>query len=88
VICGLLCTLAGWLTGLIAKRSIMKHVAVLAAVQLAIGIFVQSSVWDQMPLWYHVAFLSIVVPMHLVGGRMRLRQTEGRTSRAPVEAVA
>ncbi len=70
-ICAVLCVLAGWLCATIAKKSLMKHVFVLAFIQLAIGIFVQTSVWDLMPVWYHLTFLAIVVPMHLVGGRIR-----------------
>ena len=75
----LLSVLAGWLCATIAAHSLMKHVWVLALIQLGIGIFVQTSVWDQMPLWYHLIFLALVVPMHLVGGRIRA----GRTSAEP-----
>ena len=70
-ICAVLCLLAGWLCATIAKDSLMKHVVVLAFIQLAIGIFVQTSVWDLMPVWYHLTFLAIVFPMHLVGGWIR-----------------
>jgi hypothetical protein len=70
-ICAVLCVLAGWLCATIAKDSLMKHVFVLALIQLAIGILVQASAWDLMPVWYHLTFLALVVPMHLVGGRIR-----------------
>lgn len=70
-----LSVLAGWLCATIAEQALMKHVTVLALIQLAIGIFVQASAWDLMPVWYHVIFLSLVVPMHLVGGRIRLAGT-------------
>ncbi len=70
-ICAVFCVLAGWLCATIAKHSLMKHVFVLALIQLAIGISVQASGWDLMPVWYHLTFLAVVVPMHLVGGRIR-----------------
>ncbi len=66
----LLSVVAGWLGGKIAPRAIMKHVLILSIVQLVIGIAVQASVWDQMPLWYHLPFLALVMPMHLLGGRL------------------
>ena len=73
-ICTLLCVMAGWLCARIAGRSIMKHVLALALIQLAIGIAVQTSVWGLMPAWYHLSFLGLVVPMHLVGGKLRMAQ--------------
>ncbi len=64
---------AGWLCATLVKTAFMKHVTILAFIQLAIGIFVQSSVWELMPMWYHVIFLSLVVPMHLLGGKIRVQ---------------
>ena len=75
VISSLLSVFAGWLCATMATHSQMKHVWVLALIQLGIGILVQTGVWDQMPLWYHVIFLAVVVPMHLVGGRIRVGRT-------------
>lgn len=71
VISAVLSVLAGWLCATIANHSLMKHVTVLALIQLSIGIFVQAGVWELMPVWYHLIFLSLVVPMHLAGGRMK-----------------
>jgi len=66
----LLSVFAGWLGGKIAGKAIMKHVMILGMTQLLVGIGVQASVWDQMPLWYHLPSLALVVPMHLLGGRL------------------
>ena len=71
-ICAALCVLAGWLCATIAKGSLMRHVWVLALIELAIGISVQVSVWDLFPMWYHATFLAIVVPMHLFGGNLSI----------------
>ena len=49
----------------------MKHVWVLALIQLGIGIFVQSGVWDQMPLWYHLPFLALLLPANVYGAWLR-----------------
>ncbi len=74
VVSVILSVLAGYLCAAIARRAMMKHVTVLAIIQLLIGIVVQSGVWDLMPVWYHVSFLALVIPGHLVGGWMRAKK--------------
>ena len=64
----LLSLLAGHLCSRIAGRRPLTHATVLGLVQLAIGIGVQASVWSLMPLLYHLGFLALVVPGHVVGG--------------------
>ena len=71
---------AGFVAAWIARARPMRVVAVLAVLQLAIGVAVQASSWEAMPVWYHVPFLLMVVPAHLLGGWMK-------TGRAP-SAVA
>lgn len=66
----LLSLFAGWMCARIAPARKTRHVTVLAIVQLLIGIAVQSGVWNQMPVWYHLLFLALVVPAHLIGGRL------------------
>jgi hypothetical protein len=48
-------------------------VLVLALLLLAVGIAVQASAWAQQPLWYHLAFLVLLVPACLAGGRRPAR---------------
>lgn len=71
----LLSVMAGWVCAALARKAFMTHVVVLAALQLAIGIMVQASVWTLMPVWYHVTFLGLVIPMHLLGGRLNLARS-------------
>lgn len=63
--------LAGFLCATIARRVMMRHVMILAIIQLLIGIAVQAGVWDAMPIWYHLIFLALVIPGHVAGGAMR-----------------
>ncbi len=84
LLCTVLCILAGFLCAMIARSNPMKHVWILAAIQLAIGIMVQIGVWDQLPLWYHLLFLAQVMPMHLVGGK--LRNTKRQSTPTPQPA--
>jgi len=62
------CSLAGGrLTGTVAKRR--GPVWILALLLLATGIGVQASAWSALPLWYHLPFLALLVPVTLLGGR-------------------
>ncbi len=63
----LLSLLAGWTTGKISRA--MKPVWVLAGVQLMFGIIAEVSYWSLTPVWYHVVFLALIVPMTVLGGR-------------------
>jgi MFS family permease len=61
--------LAARLGGVDARRTLVA----LALVQLAIGSGVQASVWQLLPLWYHLIFLVAIVPATLAGGALVLR---------------
>lgn len=37
---------------------------------LAVGIAVQISVWDTIPIWWHLIFLAMLIPMCLAGARL------------------
>lgn len=66
-----LSVLAGWVAAGLAGERGRVAVLALALVNLAIGIGVEVSYWALMPAWYHVAFLALVVPATLYGGRLR-----------------
>jgi len=66
-----LSVIAGYLTAAIAGRRAILHAFVFGAVQLAIGVGVQAAVWQQMPLWYHLSFLALLIPASLLGGALR-----------------
>ncbi len=59
---------AGFMTARIAKDLAKKSVRILAGVQLSIGLFFMSTGWDLFPVWYHIIFLALVVPLTLYGG--------------------
>jgi len=40
-------------------------------VLLAVGIAVQASFWDALPVWWHLTFLASIVPFALLGARLR-----------------
>lgn len=67
-----LSVLAGFLAALVAGRGVaMKAVWILAFLQLALGIFFETSAWNLTPVWYHLVFLALIVPATVLGGRLK-----------------
>ncbi len=64
---------AGWLTARVASHSGLRHALGLGIIQLLVGTFVQLQYWDVMPLWYHLGFLALLLPGHVLGGWCRAR---------------
>ena len=61
---------AGYLTAWMAPCRKVRWGIALGLLQLAIGIFVQRQFWDQMPVWYHLGFLSLLVPGNVAGAML------------------
>lgn len=76
---------AGWVTAAVANRRRLAHAAVLGAIHLGVGVFVQVGVWDRAPVWYHLVFLALVVPAHLAGGKI---PSEAAGERRPAASIA
>jgi hypothetical protein len=62
--------LAGFLTALIAQENKISTI-ILGVLLLLFGILVQVSIWHYMPLWYHFLFLFFLIPMAVLGGKLR-----------------
>lgn len=60
--------LAGLLCGRIGRS--IGAVRVLGLALLGTGIAVQGSVWALMPVWYHLTFLLLLVPVTVLGGML------------------
>lgn len=68
------CSLAAGVTcSAVNGRRCGRAVPVLAGVLLLVGIGVQVPAWADFPVWYHLVFLVLLVPMTLVGGRLMSR---------------
>jgi len=71
LVLSVVCSLAaGASTAAIAKLKTRVSVLVMAVLLLLTGIGVQISVWSLMPVWYHLAFLALIVPVCMVGARL------------------
>lgn len=62
--------IAGFVTAAIAHENTLSTLG-LGVLLLAFGIFVQSVYWNYVPLWYHIPFLLLLIPMTFVGGKLR-----------------
>ena len=59
---------SGYATSRMAPTAKPGHVLWTGGVLLAIGTGVQGSVWSQMPVWYHLIFLGLLLPLNVLGG--------------------
>jgi hypothetical protein len=64
---------SGFVAALISKEH-SKAPLFSGILLLIVGIFVQLGVWDKIPLWYHLTFWVLLVPMTVLGGRLRSRK--------------
>ena len=72
LVLSVVCSAAGaWVAARVAGARAAGAALALGVALLATGVAVQASVWGDMPLWYHVAFLALLVPVCLVVGRPR-----------------
>jgi hypothetical protein len=58
---------AGYVTGTLAKTSVVHHGLVLGILQVVLGIGFQAQSWRLMPLWYHLTFLTLLLPGNVYG---------------------
>ncbi len=62
--------ISGYVAALVAKEN-TKSPLVLGVLLLIVGIFVQIGVWDKIPLWYHLTFWILLIPMTILGGKLK-----------------
>lgn len=67
VVCSLA---AGFAVGQLDKSRARRSAIITGSLLLLTGIGVQASVWAMMPVWYHLAFLVLIVPVVVTGCRM------------------
>jgi hypothetical protein len=62
--------IAGLITALVAAEN-LKSTLLLGVLLLAFGVFIQSVYWNYIPLWYHVPFLLMLIPLSVFGGKLK-----------------
>ncbi|HYP49957.1 MAG TPA: hypothetical protein VEQ34_03380 [Pyrinomonadaceae bacterium] len=63
--------ISGYIAALIAKKNQIQTALVLGVLLLAFGIFIQAQFWNVIPLWYHLIFLALLIPMTWLGAKLR-----------------
>ncbi|HEX8637719.1 MAG TPA: hypothetical protein VF692_06640 [Pyrinomonadaceae bacterium] len=61
---------SGYIAATIARENAKSTVG-LGVLLFAFGIFIQSIFWNYVPLWYHVPFLSLLIPATILGGKLK-----------------
>lgn len=62
--------ISGYVAVLISNEN-RRTTMVLGVLLLIVGIAVQASVWSLLPIWYHLIFLALLIPMTIVGGKLK-----------------
>lgn len=62
--------ISGFVCALIAREN-TKSTVILSILLLLFGIFVQVMHWNYMALWYHILFLLLLIPMTILGGKLK-----------------
>lgn len=60
---------AGWLAAAVARDG-KSTPLILGIVFLIVGLIVQISAWSVLPIWYHLVFLILLIPMTVLGGKL------------------
>jgi len=67
----LISSLAAGFVAVLISREHFKTTLILGGLLLLVGIFFQAMAWNNLPLWYHLLFLISLIPMTILGGRLR-----------------
>ena len=65
------CSIISGFTAALIARENTKAPLILGILLLITGIFVQMSVWEKIPLWYHLTFWVLLIPMTVLGGKLK-----------------
>lgn len=62
--------ISGYLAALVAAEN-RRAPLILGILLLLFGIMVQAYAWKYIPVWYHLLFLVLLIPVTMIGGRLR-----------------
>jgi hypothetical protein len=65
--------LAGSVARLVSRTRQMTPELILGVLLLIAGVGIETGYWELLPLWYHAAFLVLLLPATLLGGRLGQR---------------
>lgn len=62
--------IGGYIAALVAGES-GRSTFWLGLVLLLFGVMVEAVAWNYLPVWYHLVFLALLIPMTVIGGKLR-----------------
>lgn len=66
----ILTVISGFVTAWIAKENFKSSIA-LGILLSAVGILVSALLWNNAPLWYHLGILLPLIPLAILGGKLK-----------------
>ena len=61
---------AGYIAAWVAREN-RRTPLILGILLLLFGIMVQAVAWRYLPIWYHISFLLLLIPVTIAGGKLR-----------------
>lgn len=65
--------MSGFLAAMIAGEN-RRSTLVLGVLLLLFGLMVEIMAWNYLPVWYHIIFLALLIPMTMLGGWLKTSQ--------------
>jgi len=62
--------MSGYLAAFIARGNRNAPLG-LGILLLLFGAMVQAMAWNYIPIWYHIVFLALLIPVSILGGRLK-----------------
>lgn len=62
--------MSGFLAAIIANEN-RRSTLILGIILFLFGAGVEAVAWNYLPIWYHVVFLALIIPMTILGGKLR-----------------
>ena len=70
IIVTIVSAMSGYLAALIADEN-LRGPMVLGFLLLAMGLMKAYMSWPYVPIWYHVVFTAVLIPMAILGGKLK-----------------
>lgn len=67
--------IAGFLAALIAREN-KRAPLIVGLLLLILGLLKAAMSWPYVPIWYHVIFTALLVPMAILGGKLKAAATQ------------
>ena len=62
--------MSGFLAAIIANEN-RRSTLILGIILFLFGAGVEAVAWKYLPIWYHLVFLVLIIPMTILGGKLR-----------------